>query len=90
MWIRTQNGSMLLDCNGFYFDKELAQPIIWGLPTKSTYEMGNFLGRYKSEFEANAVLDMLAERTIDPWSLDEYTNSAVFQMPPKGFMEGEG
>ena len=89
MWIRTQNGSMLLDCNGFYFDKELAQPIIWGLPTKSTYEMGNFLGRYKSEFEANAVLDMLAERTIDLWERDVYGNP-VFQMPQKGFIEGDG
>ena len=89
MWIRTQNGSMLLDCNGFYFDKELAQPIIWGLPTKSTYEMGNFLGRYKSEFEANAVLDMLAEHTIEPWERDVYGNP-VFQMPQKGFIDGEG
>ena len=89
MWIRSQNGNALLDCNGFYFDKELAQPIIWGLPTKSTYEMGNFLGRYKSEFEANTVLDMLAEHAPEPWERDVYGNP-VFQMPQKGFIEGEG
>lgn len=86
MWIRSQNEAMLIDCTGFYFRKEVENPTIWGITSGDDL----YLGRYKSEFEANVVLDMLAKRTIDPWELDEYTNSAVFQMPQKGFIEGEG
>ena len=86
MWIRTQDETMLLDCMGFYFRKDVENPTILGITSRDDL----YLGRYKSEFEANAVLDMLAERTIDPWELDEYTNSAVFQMPQRGFIEGEG
>jgi hypothetical protein len=87
MWIRSQDETMLIDCTGFNFNKDSENPVIWGVVTGSKEY---YLGRYKSEFEANAVLDMLAQRTIDPWELDEYTNSAVFQMPQKGFIEGEG
>ena len=86
MWIRSQDERLLLDCSGFRFARDAEQPMIWGLWLHKETP----IGRYKSEFEANAVLDMLAQRTIDPWELDEYTNSAVFQMPPKGFIEGEG
>ena len=86
MWIRSQDETMLIDCTGFTFNKDTENPVIWGVGTgRSEF----YLGRYKSEFEANAVLDMLAERTVDPWERDVYGNP-VFVMPQKGFIEGEG
>jgi ribosome biogenesis GTPase A len=85
MWIRSQDETMLIDCTGFYFRKEVENPAILGITSSADL----FLGRYKSEFEANAVLDMLAERTVDPWERDMYDNP-VFVMPQKGFIEGEG
>jgi hypothetical protein len=86
MWIRSQDKTMLIDCTGFTFNKDTENPVIWGVGTGRTEF---YLGRYMSEFEASAVLDMLAERTSDPWERDVYDNP-VFVMPPKGFIEGEG
>lgn len=85
MWIRSQKEEKLLDCTGFTFNRDVENPYICGYSGNSEF----VIGRYKSEFEANAVLDMLAEHTIDPWERDVYGNP-VFQMPQKGFIEGEG
>lgn len=72
MWIRSQKGKFLTDCNYFEVEKFHEQYSVIALSNRSDISIE--LGIYSTEQKALKVLDEIQKRT-------EYMCSKAFQMP---------
>ena len=72
MWIRSQHGRFLTDCNYFEVEKFHEKYCVTTLSNRSNISVS--LGIYSSEKKALKVLDEIQKRT-------EYIYPKAFQMP---------
>ena len=72
MWIRSQHGRFLTDCNYFEVEKFHEKYCVTTLSNRSNISVS--LGIYSSEKKALKVLDEIQNRT-------EYLCSKAYQMP---------